>query len=585
MKLTDPAKSARTILFAVAMVVAFIPCMTSNAAEAANDQGQGTATGSALGTELAMTPPMGWNSWNAFEKEIDEDKIKAIADAMVSSGMRDAGYTYIVIDDAWMASERDQDGRLAADPKKFPSGMEAIGDYIHSKGLKFGIYEDRGHLTCQQLPGSFGHELIDMETFALWGVDYIKMDSCFAENNGRMSSEDYALYREGIEATGRPIVLSISDFGNAAWAWGGKESAQLWRTSNDIYPWMDSIYACANTSAGDQAIHPAFNGLWQFAGPGHWNDPDMLQVGNLKGLDEDRKDIADRAHFSLWCILAAPLMAGNDLRTMSDNVRKVLTAPELIAVNQDQRGIQGYKVFEEAGCEVYNKPLSDGTTAVLLLNKGRKEASITLQWDKIGLSGNQPVRDLWACEDLGEFKDSFTAHNLGQHEHKMIKVGRPGPPLPAPSPMPLEKYTVTRKGETYLSDLYYIWKAGNAPIYNATYTGDPIKIYGQTFKKGLGCKSKCAVMFKVDGRADRFRAIVAMDISSKENAEGRFRVYNEDFFANKVLWDSGKMTKDSPAKEIDIELKDVQCLMLVFDGKEVLGNWADARVISENINK
>lgn len=585
MKLTDPAKSARTILFAVAMVVASIPCMTSHSAEVANDQGQGTATGSALGTELAMTPPMGWNSWNAFEKEIDEDQIKAITDAMVSSGMRDAGYTYIVIDDAWMASERDQDGRLAADPKKFPSGMEAIGDYIHSKGLKFGIYEDRGHLTCQQLPGSFGHELIDMETFALWGVDYIKMDSCFAENNGRMSSEDYALYREYIQATGRPIMLSISDFGNAAWAWGGKESAQLWRTSNDIYPWMDSIYACANTSAGDQAIHPAFNGLWQFAGPGHWNDPDMLQVGNLKDLDEDRKDIADRAHFSLWCILAAPLMAGNDLRTMSDNVRKVLTAPELIAVNQDQRGIQGYKVFKEAGCEVYNKPLADGTTAVLLLNKGRKEASITLQWDKIGLSGNQPVRDLWACEDLGEFKDSFTAHNLGRHEHKMIKVGRPGLPLPTPSPIPLEKYTVTRKGETYLSNLYYIWKAGNAPIYNATYTGDPIRIAGQTFKKGFGCKSKCAVMFKVDGRADRFRAIVAMDKSSKENAEGRFRVYNEDFFANKVLWDSGKMTKDSPAKEIDIELKDVQCLMLVFDGKEVLGNWADARVISENINK
>lgn len=536
-------------------------------------------------SELAMTPPMGWNSWNAFEKDIDEEKIKAIADAMVTSGMRDAGYTYLVLDDAWMASERDKDGRLVADPKKFPSGMKAIGNYIHSKGLKYGIYQDRGKMTCQQLPGSLGHERIDMETFAEWGVDYIKMDSCFAENNGRMSSEDYAIFRRHIRATGRPIVLSISDFGNAAWAWGGKEYAQLWRTSGDIYPWMDSVYHCANTSAGDQAIHPAFNGLWQFAGPGHWNDPDMLQVGNLKYIDNDQKDTGDRAHFSLWCILAAPLMAGNDLRTMSDNVRKVLTAPELIAVNQDQHGIQGYKVFEEAGCEVYNKPLSDGTTAVLLLNKGRKEASITLQWDKIGLSGNQPVRDLWACEDLGEFKDSFTAHNLGQHEHKMIKVGRPGPPLPTPSPMPLEKYTVTRKGETYLSDLYYIWKAGNAPTYNATYTGDPIKISGQTFKKGLGCKSKCAVMFKVDGRADRFRAIVAMDKYSKENAEGRFRVYNEDFFANKVLWDSGKMTKDSPAKEIDIELKDVQCLMLVFDGKEVLGNWADARVISENINK
>jgi hypothetical protein len=426
-----------------------------------------------------------------------------------------------------------------------------------------------------------GHEQIDMETFARWGVDYIKMDSCFAESNGRMSSDDYALYRRYIQTTGRPIVLSISDFGNAAWAWGGKESAQLWRTSNDIYPWMDSVYACAETSAGDRAIHPAFNGLWQFAGPGHWNDPDMLQIGNLKGIEEDRKEIADRAHFSLWCILAAPLMAGNDLRAMSDKVRKVLTAPELIAVNQDRRGVQGYKVFDEGGCEVYNKPLADGTTAVLLLNKGGKKADITVFWDKIGLSGNQPVRDLWACKDLGEFNDSFTAHDLGQHEHKMIKVGRSGPPLPIPSPMPLEKYTVTRKGETYMSDLYYIWKAGNTPVHDATFAGDPIRIAGQTFKKGIGCKGKCAVMFKVNNRADRFSAIVAIDKSSKEAAKGRFRVYNEDFFANKILWESGQMTKDSPPRGIDIELKDVYCLMLVFDGKEVLGNWADACVINE----
>ena len=531
--------------------------------------------------DLALTPPMGWNSWNAFETDIDEKKIRAIAEAMVSSGMRDAGYTYLVLDDGWMAKEREENGRLMADPKKFPSGMKAIGDYIHSKGLKFGLYEDRGKLTCQQLPGSFGHERIDMETFAEWGVDYIKMDSCFAESNGRMSSEDYALYHKWIKAAGRPMVLSISDFGNGAWAWGGKESSQLWRTSNDIYPWMGSIYACADTSAGDRAIHPAFNGLWQFAGPGHWNDPDMLQVGNLKGLDEDRKEIADRAHFSLWSILAAPLMAGNDLRIMNDKVRKVLTEPEVIAVNQDRRGVQGYKVFNDGSREVYNKPLADGTTAVLLLNKGGKKADITVRWDKIGLSGAQPVRDLWARKDLGEFKDSFTAQDLGQHEHRMIKVGRPGPPLPTPATMPFEKYTVTRKGETYLSDLYYIWKAGNAPVYNNTYGGDPIRVASQTFKKGIGCKSKCAVMFKVNGRADRFRAIVAMGKSSKEDANGRFRVYNEDFFANQVLWDSGEMTKDSPAKEIDIELNDVQCLMLVFDGKDVLGNWADARVINE----
>ncbi|MBE0534807.1 MAG: NPCBM/NEW2 domain-containing protein [Phycisphaerae bacterium] len=544
----------------------------------------GYALAKAMETDvsLAPTPPMGWNSWNAFEKEIDEEKIKAIADAMVTSGMRDAGYTYLVIDDAWMAKDRDKDGRLVADPVKFPSGMKAIGEYIHSKGLKFGLYEDRGKLTCQQLPGSLGYEQIDMETFAEWGVDYIKMDSCFAESNGRMSSEDYALYRRCIEATGRPIVLSISDFGNAAWAWGGMEYAQLWRTSNDIYPWMDSVYACAETSAGDQAIHPAFNGLWQFAGPGHWNDPDMLQVGNLKHIDADRREIADRAHFSLWCILAAPLMAGNDLRTMSEQTRKVLTAPELIAVNQDPRGVQGYRIFNEEGREVYNKPLADGTTAVLLLNKKRDKADITVRWDQIGLSGSQPVRDLWTRKDLGEFTEGFTARGLGQHEHRMIKVGRPGPPLPGPAPMPLEKYTVTRRGETCLSDLYYIWKRGNTPTYDTAFGGGPITIAGEMFKRGFGCKGKSAFMFMVDGRADRFRAILALDPSSEAGATGRFRVYNEDFFANKVLWDSRDMTKDTPAKALDVELTGVQCLMLVFDGQNALGNWADARVVNES---
>jgi len=532
-------------------------------------------------SRLAMTPPMGWNSWNAFEKNINEKQIQEIADAMVSSGMRDAGYTYLVLDDAWMASKRDESGRLVADPDKFPSGMKAIGDYIHSKGLKFGIYQDRGKMTCQQLPGSLGFERIDMETFAEWGVDYIKMDSCFAESNGRMSEEDYALFRKGIEATGRPIVLSISDFGNAAWAWGGKEFAQLWRTSNDIYPWMGSIYACAETSAGDRAIHPAFNGLWQFAGPGHWNDPDMLQVGNLKDMAEDRREVADRAHFSLWCMLAAPLMAGNDLRTMSEQNRRILTAPEPIAVNQDPRGIQAYRIVNENGREVYNKPLADGTTAVLLLNKRREKADITVRWDQIGLAGSQPVRDLWTREDLGDIENSFTAHGLSEHEHRMIKVGRPGPPLPAPSPVPPEKYTVTRKGRTYLSDLYYIWKSGNAPVYDATFGGEPIRIAGRTFDKGLGAKGKCAVMFKVNSRAARFRATVAMDAAAPEDAKGRFRVQNGDFFSNKVLWDSRDMTKDTPPKEIDIALKDVQCLMLVFDGKNALGNWADACVIRE----
>ena len=525
---------------------------------------------------LAPTPPMGWNSWNAFEADIDERKIRQIADAMVDSGMRDAGYTYLVLDDGWMASSRDSNGNLVADPNKFPSGMKAIGDYIHSKGLKFGIYEDRGHSTCQQLPGSFQHEQADMSTFASWGVDYIKMDSCFAENNGRLSTEDYAIYRNCITNTGRPIVLSISDFGNGAWAWGGRETAQLWRTSNDIYPWMDSVYHCADTSAGDRSIHPAFNGLWQFAGPGHWNDPDMLQVGNLKS------DIEDRAHFSLWCILAAPLMAGNDLRSMSDNVRRILTASEVIAVNQDARGIQGYKVYDSGDVEVYNKPLQDGTTAVLLLNKGREPADITVAWDKIGLSGWQIVRDLWERRDLGHYTQSFTARNLPQHGHMLIKVGSPGPPLRAPKPLPPHLYMVTRNGTTHLSDLFYIWRRGNVPTSNRNCSDGPITINGITHSKGLGCKGNSRVMYKLNGKARRFKAIVGLDDSYTGNGTGRFRVYNEDFFGNRILFDSGKMEQGSPPKAVELDVTGVDCLLLSFEGKDVFGNWADARAIASD---
>ncbi len=542
-----------------------------NSVQSAAERGAG---GNGLGDMLAPTPPMGWNSWNAFAADIDEQKIRQIADAMVDSGMRDAGYTYLVLDDGWMAKKRDADGNLVADPNKFPSGMKAIGDYIHSKGLKYGIYEDRGHLTCQQLPGSFKHEQADMSIFALWGVDYIKMDSCFAENNGRLSTEDYAIYRNCITKTGRPIVLSISDFGNGAWAWGGKETAQLWRTSGDIYPWMDSVYHSAETSAGDRCIHPGFNGLGQFAGPGHWNDPDMLQVGNLK------KDIENRAHFSLWCILAAPLMAGNDLREMSEETRKVLTSPEVIKVNQDPRGIQGYKVYDSGDHEVYNKPLNDGTTAVLLLNKGREIGDITVMWERIGLAGRQKVRDLWAREDLGYHADSYTAKNLPRHGHVLIKVGSGGRLIAGPAAVPAEKYMITKAGETFLSDLYYIWKNSNAPVSDKNYNNDPIAIGGRTYKKGLGCKSNSRMMYKINGRARRFRAVVGLDDSYGGEETGRFRILNEDFFGNKVLFDSGRMKAGSAGKGVDIDVSDVKCLLLVFEGKNVVGNWADARVIA-----
>ena len=536
---------------------------------------------------LAPTPPMGWNSWNYFAKDIDEEKIKAVADAMVSSGMRDAGYEYLVLDDAWMAAERDANGALQADPEKFPKGMKEIGDYIHSKGLKFGIYQDRAYRTCQDLPGSFGHEQIDMETFASWGVDYIKMDSCSAEWNGRLSSEDYTIFRRFLEQTGRPVVLSISDFGSAAWVWGGRESSQLWRTGWDIRSNMDSIYNCAEASAGSERSHPAFNGLWQFAGPGYWNDPDMLQVGNLKIEDDSVRESANRAHFGLWCILAAPLMAGNDLPNMSETVRDILTSPEVIAVNQDPRGIQGYKVFVDGKREIYNKPLSDGTTAVLILNKGTEKSDITVTWDMIGLSGRQPVRDLWLRKNLGVFKDSFTARGLQQHGNMMLKIGTKGKLLPTAKPVSLDKYTINRPGETNLSDLYYAWRRYGIPVYNKTFEGNPIKINGKIYEKGFGLKTKTAFMFAGTERGDRLVGTFALDESYDGDGEARLKIYHEDYFANRVLWDSFNVTKDTPAKEINIELNNYNCIMFVFDKKDrkqaedVLGVIGNLRVIAE----
>jgi len=524
---------------------------------------------------LAPTPPMGWNSWNAFGKDINEKIIQEIADEMVNSGMKAAGYKYLVLDDGWMAPKRDSKGELKGDSIKFPGDMKAVGDYIHSKGLKFGIYACRGYKTCQQLPGSYQHEQTDMSTFASWGVDYIKLDACFAEKNGRLSPVDLAIYREAINNTGRKMILSISDFGNGAWAWGGKKFAQLWRTSGDIYPSIGSVYNCANTSGGDGRIHPAFNGLWQFAGPGHWNDPDMLEVGNL------RKRTEDKAHFSLWCILSAPLMAGNDLRKMSDTVRNILTAPEVIEINQDPRGHQGYKVFEKDGAEIYNKPLSDGTTAVLLLNKGKKKTDLTVKWKQIGLKGAQKVRDLWEQKDLGTFRGSFTARNLGQDELLLIRVGTRGrPPIPGPKPVPSEKYTIAKGKTTFLSDIYYVMKGGNAPVMNKNFNGKPLQINGTQFDKGLGCKSKSTVMYELDGLGDRFHAIAVMDDASKENETGRFRVLAGDAFGGTPIFDSGKKEKGTKEIKIDIDVKGLDFILLEFTGKEVFGNWVDAKVVA-----
>lgn len=363
--------------------------------------------------ELAQTPPMGWNSWNRFGCDVNEVLIKEMADAVVKSGMRDAGYLYIVIDDCWQIG-RDEEGNIIVDPERFPSGMKALGEYIHSLGLKFGIYSDAGLQTCAGRPGSRGYEFQDARTYASWGVDYLKYDWC---NHGSQNVVDsYRIMRDALYKAKRPVVFSICEWGeNKPWLWG-QEIGHLWRTTTDILNCWD----CTNDWGGmgwvlilDRQV-----GLENYAGPGHWNDPDMLQVGN-DGLTISES----RAHFSFWCLLAAPLMAGNDIRSMPEDIKNILTNEEVIAVGQDLLGKQGTKVRDDGDLEVWVRQLQDGSRAVILFNRGQEKQTFAVKWPEIGYPSHlqAKVRDLWQKKDLGKFTGSFTA-DVPPHDVTMVKI-------------------------------------------------------------------------------------------------------------------------------------------------------------------
>jgi len=358
---------------------------------------------------LAPTPPMGWNSWNHFACDVNEQTIRETADAMVSSGMRDAGYRYVVIDDCWQVS-RDGAGTLVADPQRFPHGIKALADYVHSKGLQFGIYTDAGTNTCQGRPGTLGHEVQDARTFAAWGVDYVKEDWCHAR--GLDAPTQYRKFRDALTHTGRPIILSLCEWGyNQPWDWAPK-IGQLWRTTDDIEDKWGSMLSNLDQSAQHAAV----------AGPGHWNDPDMLEVGN-GGMTDDEY----RAHFSLWAVMAAPLIAGNDLRSMSDATRAILTNHEVIAVDQDSLGAQGILVSEgPADLQVWAKALHDGSRAIVLFNRSDSSAKITASFHRAGLYGDSAmVHDLWSHRDLGTFGGSF-ATTVAPHGVVMIRARAAG---------------------------------------------------------------------------------------------------------------------------------------------------------------
>jgi alpha-galactosidase len=382
-------------------IVAVVLCSALCAGQALGETTQEVVNKAPNG--LALTPPMGWNSWNKFACDVNEQVVRDTADAMASSGMRDAGYQYVVIDDCWQGP-RNADGVITADPQRFPSGIKALADYVHARGLKFGIYSDAGRLTCGGRPGSQGHEYQDALTYARWGVDYLKYDWC--STGDRNAQEGYAVMADALRSSGRPIVFSMCEWGTAKpWLWA-KNTGNLWRTTGDIW---DSF--SVKDPKRDWA-HPVTDivdqnePLWRYAGPGHWNDPDMLEVGN-GGMSADEY----RAHFSLWAMMAAPLMAGNDVARMDAVTRSILLNKEVIAVDQDALGPQGHRVARDGTSEVWIKPLSGGALALLLFNRGDSPATIRATADQLGsaVKRGARVRDLWAHRNLARWNGSFEA--------------------------------------------------------------------------------------------------------------------------------------------------------------------------------
>jgi alpha-galactosidase len=357
---------------------------------------------------LARTPPMGWNSWNKFAGRIDDATVRSIADAMAGNGMREAGYLYLNIDDTW-ESGRDAQGNIQTN-KKFPE-MKALADYVHRKGLKLGIYSSPGPNTCAGYEGSYGHEEQDARTYAAWGIDYLKYDWCGARTiyTDEEMPVIYQKMGDALRATGRPIIYSLCQYGRLdVWKWGADVGGNLWRTTGDIRDAWDSM----------SRIGFGQNELSQWARPGHWNDPDMLEIGN-GGMSETEY----KTHMSLWSMLAAPLLAGNDLRSMSPAILEILTNREVIAVDQDQVGKQGTRVWKSGDQEIWTRTLSGGALAVALFNRATEPAKVTFSWRDLGITAKARLRDLWEHKDIEWPGPEYSAMVPG-HGVLMLRVGQ-----------------------------------------------------------------------------------------------------------------------------------------------------------------
>ncbi|HZL09425.1 MAG TPA: glycoside hydrolase family 27 protein [Prolixibacteraceae bacterium] len=377
---------------------------------------------------LALTPPMGWNSWNTFATNINEQIIKDMADTFVEEGLADAGYNYIVIDDGWMAKERDNLGFLVPDKIKFPNGMKVVSDYVHSKGLKFGIYNCAGAETCGGYPGSRGHEYQDAISYASWGVDYLKYDWCNTENLNAKGA--YETMRDAIYSAGRPMVFSMCEWGdNQPWEWG-ENVGHLWRTTGDISAcWDCEEHHGTWSSWGVLKIVDMRKDIRKAAGPGHWNDPDMMEIGNGMTVNEDR------GHFALWSMMAAPLIMGNDLRKASQETLAILTNADVIAVDQDSLGIQGFVYKTQDSIEIWAKPLANDDWAICFLNRTETSKPLNFNWKENTINDDVfgyevsfkdkhfAIRDLFTKKDCGTTNEILKAE-IPKHDVLMVRLSK-----------------------------------------------------------------------------------------------------------------------------------------------------------------
>ncbi|WP_207311444.1 NPCBM/NEW2 domain-containing protein [Lentzea alba] len=520
----------------------------------------------ALPDGLALTPPMGFNNWNttACRAEFNEAMVKGIADIFVNKGLKDAGYEYVNIDDCWAEKSRDAQGKLVPNKTRFPNGIKAVADYVHSKGLKFGIYTSAGTKTCNKdngFPGGLNHEESDAQQFASWGVDYLKYDNC--NNQGVDAKQRYRKMRDALKKTGRPIVFSLCEWGqNKPWEWAS-DTGHLWRTTGDIN----------DTWPRTMDIYEKNVVLDSYAGPGHWNDPDMLEVGNGK-----MSATQYRSHFSLWAIMAAPLLIGSDLRKVSADTFTILENKDVIALDQDKLGKQGKRIRTtgKSGVDVIVKPLANGDKAVALFNKSGSTQTISTSLSEIGFSGPAQLKDLWTKSvrtTTGAISASVPSHATVVYRVSKSDGGpRPTPPAGTTDLSEFEATSSTNGwGPVEIDKSVGSQAAGD---------GKTLTINGVTHSKGFGAHAASTIEFYVGKKCSSVTVDVGVD---DEVAAGRGSVVFEVFADSTKVADSGRLTGTDPAKKLTASLSEAENLRLVVtdagDGiNSDHGDWASPRI-------